>query len=113
VESAKEALTTIQNSRVLTLPCGERRLPPGRLLALTPQLDEGGSAGISLVRPDGTREILGWIRGFEKEFAETYWLRTPADIPRGSRLHVTATGRCRIAVTLEWRTRRQRSRTAP
>jgi hypothetical protein len=78
-------------SRVLTLPCGERRLPPGRLLALTPQLDDGGSAGISLVRPDGTREILAWIRGFEKEFAETYWLRTPADIPRGARLHVAAT----------------------
>jgi hypothetical protein len=80
--------------------CGERTLPRGRLLAVRPELEEGGSAGIRVVLPDGRREVIAWIRDFEKEFTETYWLRSPIDLPRGSKLHVDADGSCRVGVIL-------------
>jgi hypothetical protein len=51
--------------------------------------------------PDGTVEIVAWIRGFEKKFTETYWLLNPIALPPGSRLRVEAEGRCRIAVTID------------
>jgi hypothetical protein len=87
-------------SRVLDLPCTETTLPRGRLLGVRPSLEEGASAGISVRMPDGRREIVAWIRGFEKEFTETYWLRKPLEIPRGARLEVDATGRCSVTVSL-------------
>ncbi len=87
--------------RSITLPCREQPLPRGRLLAVRPQLAQGGSAGISVLLPDGTVEIVAWIRGFEKKFTETYWLLNPIALPPGSRLRVEAEGRCRIAVTID------------
>jgi hypothetical protein len=87
--------------RPIELSCGERPLPRGRLLAVRPQLDEGRSAGISVLLPDGRLEIVAWIQGFEKKFPETYWLKRPIDLPRGARLRVEAEGRCRIAVTID------------
>jgi hypothetical protein len=86
--------------RTERMNCGERTLPRGRLLAVRPELEEGGSAGIRVVLPDGRREVIAWIRDFEKEFTETYWLRSPIDLPRGSKLHVDADGSCRVGVIL-------------
>ena len=34
----------------------------------------------SASRFDGSREVIAWIRGFEKKFTETYWLRSPLDL---------------------------------
>jgi hypothetical protein len=87
--------------RTMSMRCGDQLLPVGRLLAVRPQLAEGGSAGIRVAFPDGRREVVAWIRDFEKKFAETYWLRSPLDIPRGARLQVEAQGRCRVAVIFE------------
>jgi hypothetical protein len=82
--------------------CGERTVSASvRLLAVRPELDEGGSAGISVSLPDGTREVIAWIRDFEKDFTDTYWLRSPIDLPRGSKLQVDSIGRCRIDLILE------------
>ncbi len=75
-------------TRTIQLRCGERALPVGRLLAVRPRLAEGESAGIRVAFPDGRREVIAWIRDFERKFAETYWLRSPLDIPRGTRLQV-------------------------
>ena len=100
--SAQEALLpTREGYRTRRLSCGERTLPAGRLLAVKPQLAEGGSAGIRVAFPDGRREVIAWIRDYERKFAETYWLRTPLDIPRGARLQVEAQGRCQVAIILE------------
>ena len=88
-------------SREVTMRCGDRQLPRGRLLALRPELREGGSAGISVVFPRGRREVLAWIRGFERAFTETYWLRTPMDVPRGARLRVEADDACTVVLVME------------
>ena len=92
---------TREGYRTRRLSCGERTLPAGRLLAVKPQLAEGGSAGINVAFPDGRREVIAWIRDYEGKFAETYWLRTPLDIPRGARLQVEAQGQCSVAMIFE------------
>jgi hypothetical protein len=84
----------------VTIRCGDERLPPGRLLAFRPVLTEGASAGFSVILPGRRQEILGWIRDYEAEFAETYWLRAPLDLPRGSRLRVYGKGQCSVALRL-------------
>ena len=67
----------------MKLPCGDRPLPAGRLLGLRPpQLQDGESAGFSVMLPGGRQEIVAWIRDYEAEFAETYWLRTPLELPK-------------------------------
>ena len=88
---------------VRTIPCGTQPLS-GRLLAIRPQLDKGASARISAQFPDGQREIIGWIRNFDPEFIETYWLRRPVNLPPRSRLNTVADGRCSVAVTLGGKT---------
>jgi mono/diheme cytochrome c family protein len=86
--------------RTVTLPCNDQPLPAGRLLAVQPRLEPGGSAGIAVRLPDGRREIVAWIRGFDPEFAERYWLRTPIVLGKGSRLLVEATSACSIVATI-------------
>jgi hypothetical protein len=86
--------------RKLTVPCRDAALPAGRLLAITPAMAEGASAGFSVLLPDGRQEILAWIRDYEREFAETYWLETPLSLPQGSRLHAAAPAGCRVTLHL-------------
>ena len=64
-------------SRDVTLPCGEQPLPEGTLLAVQPELEPEHSAGIAVRLPDGRREIVAWIKGFDPEFPTTYRLRVP------------------------------------
>jgi hypothetical protein len=85
--------------RSLTLPCGNRPLS-GRLVAVQPLLQQDSDAGISAQLPGGRRRIIAWIRHYETEFPTTYWLRTPMDLPAGSRVVVEATGECQLAVSL-------------
>jgi hypothetical protein len=87
-------------TRNVTRPCRDVSLPSGRLLAITPELDEGASAGFSVVLPGGRHEILAWVRDYEQEFADTYWLETPLSLPRGSRLHAEAPDACRVTLHL-------------
>ena len=85
-------------ARKVALPCRDAALPAGRLLAITPALGEGNSAGFSVVLPGGRHEIVAWIRDYEKEFPETYWLETPLRVPPGSRLHAEAPPGCRVTL---------------
>ena len=84
--------------RDVKLTCGDRPLPAGRLVGLRPKLRDGESAGFTVLLPDGRQEIVAWIRDYEAEFAETYWLRTPLALPKGSRLRVEASAPCTVAV---------------
>lgn len=86
--------------RELTLRCGEQALLPGHLFGLRPQVAAGQSIKVILARPDGTREILGWFRDFDPRFNPTYWLRTPASVPRGSRIIADAPAPCVLTVVL-------------
>lgn len=88
-------------ARELSLPCSHNGpLPAGRLLAVRPRLEPGGSAGIVLRQPGERQEIVGWIRDFDPEFEETYWLRRPPRLARNSRLLVDASGACSITLIL-------------
>jgi hypothetical protein len=85
-------------TRTTTLACTDQPVA-GRLLAVSPQLEKGGSAGISARRPDGRPEIVAWIRDYDPGYPTTYWLRRPLVLPRGSRLAVASSGACKIDAT--------------
>jgi hypothetical protein len=89
---------TPAQTRSLTLACSAGPLPQGRLLALKPVLPAGASVRISLTQRDGTEEPLVWVRDFEPDFAETYWLRTPVTVSRGMRMLADTNG-CSVELT--------------
>ena len=97
----KAAAPVPSKARTIALPCSNRPLPSGRLLAITPALAEGASAGFSVILPDGHQEIVAWIRDYEAEFADTYWLESPIVLRRGSRLRVEGDSPCRVEVIIE------------
>jgi hypothetical protein len=84
--SRKKPTPSRSGLQSVALPCGERPLPQGTLVALQPQLEKDDSVGMVLRFPDGRREIVGWIRKFDPEFPATYWLRSPLSIPAGTTL---------------------------
>ena len=90
----------VPTGRALALRCGDQPLGTGLLLGLKPQVAPGGSMKVVLLRADGRREILGWFRDFNPEFAPTYWLRTPSSIPRGSRIIADAAPPCMLTVVM-------------
>ena len=73
-------------TRDVTLPCSARALPAGRIAALRPELADGASVRLIVMRADGSEEPLIWVKDFDKDFVETYWLRTPLAVSRGMRL---------------------------
>ena len=85
-------------TRTLTLPCGDHRAT-GRLLAISPRLEKGGSVGVAALLPDGRQEIIAWIRNYDPEYPTTYWLRSQLVLSGGSRLRVEGSGRCAVDVT--------------
>jgi hypothetical protein len=87
-------------SRDVTLPCGDQPLPEGTLLAVQPELEPEHSAGIAVRLPDGRREIVAWIKGFEPEFPTTYRLRVPLVLPPGSVIATDARGTCAVTLTI-------------
>ena len=84
--------------RVTTLACRDQAVS-GRLLAVSPRLEQGGSVGIAVRRADGHQQIVAWIRGYDPRSPTTYWLRRPLALPAGSRLIVEGTGACTIEAT--------------
>jgi hypothetical protein len=96
----KPAAPAPSKARTIALSCRDRPLPAGHLLAIRPALAEGASAGFSVLLPDGRQEIVAWIRDYEAEFADTYWLESPIVLPRGSRLQVEAGAECRVELKI-------------
>jgi mono/diheme cytochrome c family protein len=98
--------TRHKDARTLAVPCGDQPMPNGLLLGVRPQIAPHASVGISVSLPDGRREIVGYIRDFEPDFATTYWLRVPLDLPSGSRIvtELTAVGDqvpCALDITMQ------------
>jgi hypothetical protein len=89
-----------RSTRDITLSCTEQPLPQGRLLAVRPQLSEGGSLGVAVRQPDGTKEIVAWIRNFDPRYPTTYWLRSPVTLRNGSRLIAESGDRCSLTATV-------------
>ncbi len=90
---------TARTGREVVLPCGTQTVT-GRLLAVNPRLENGASASIATVGADGQEHVIAWIRDYDSRYPTTYWLRTPVDLSRGSRLVIDAIGTCRVTVTL-------------
>ena len=85
--------------REIMVPCGMQPMS-GRLLAVNPKLEKGGSVMVAALSHDGQRQILAWIRDYDPQYPTTYWFRTPVTLSRGSRLEIAATGECRLAATM-------------
>lgn len=86
------------------IPCSSRALPPGRVLGLRPMLDKGADLRVIVTHADGTQEPLLWLRRFDPEFADTYWLRTPLTVTRATRVSMDSATPCRVSVLLEAKT---------
>jgi hypothetical protein len=96
--AAPAAIVNRTGTRKTMLACTDQPVA-GRLLAVSPRLEKGASAGISARLPDGRQEIVAWIRDYDPGFPTTYWLRRPLILPRGSRLAVESRGACTIDAT--------------
>jgi hypothetical protein len=90
--------------RSTDLPCTARTLPAGRLVGLKPVLEKGADLRVTITHADGTQEPLLWLRGFDPRFAETYWLRTPIDVTRATRVSTDGAAPCTLTVLFEAKT---------
>jgi len=68
-----------------------------------PDASISGSVGVAVRFADGRREIVGWIREFDPDFATTYWLRNPLVIPTGSTLVTEPAQGCAVTLILAGR----------
>ena len=100
VRTASVGAIDLQHVRAETLACGERPLPEATLLAVQPETSAEGSVGMAVRFAGGRREIVGWIRRFDPDFAVTYWLRAPLDLPAGSVLITEPAHGCAVTVFL-------------
>jgi hypothetical protein len=99
-KAATAAVERPRNARDVKVACGEKPLPEGTLLAVRPEIEKDQSLGMAVRLPNGRREIVGWIRGYDPEFPTTYWLRAPLVLPRGSVLTTEPADGCTVTVTL-------------
>lgn len=70
----------------------ELRIPASRaLVSIRPEMQRGGrSLELKLVRPDGSREVLLWVKNFRQDWQTPYVFRQPVTLPAGSLLQATA-----------------------
>ena len=92
--------------RAVKIPCTARSLPAGRLVGVKPELAEGADLRMTLAPADGSREPLLWLRNFDPAFHETYWLRQPVQVTRGTRVEIKGGTPCVITVLLSAQTGR-------
>ena len=85
--------------RSFTRECTETTLPAGVVVGLRPSLPKGGSLRLTMVRRDGEDPLL-WIKDFEPEFAQTYWLRNPVTSNRFFRVVAEVSGPCSLTTLL-------------
>ena len=107
---AVEPGANLPNTRTISVACGDALLPQGTLLAIRPKIEARASVGTAVALPDGRREIVGYFRDFDPEFATTYWLRVPLDLRPGSRMVAELMergapnrGRCELDLTIQER----------
>lgn len=88
-------------TRDLTIPCEDRPLPLAELVGIRPRLAAGASAGFVVSNRSGRREIIAWIRDFDPDFEETYWLRRPLALYDSARLSVESDGACTVTLVVK------------
>ena len=81
-------------NRTTTRSCAARTIPVGFLVGITPVLEKGSD-----LRVDVGGEPLLWLKDFDPAFAETYWLRNPVRVARGTTIRIEpASAGCSIAL---------------
>jgi hypothetical protein len=84
--------------REVTVPCGARTLPAGRLVGIRPHLEPGGSVKVVLDQRMGPEPLL-WVKAFDPKLADIYWLRSPIAISRGThRAVISASAGCSLTL---------------
>ena len=64
---------------------------PATILSLTPHMHlRGKSAEFTLIRPDGSRELLLSVPRYDFNWQTNYYLENPISIPAGSKIEYTA-----------------------
>jgi hypothetical protein len=88
------------SARELTVPCNNPPRIVGRLVAVQPHLADGDSIAIA-VRSGREQQIVAWIRDFDPDFEEAYWLREPIALTRNSRLLAQASSPCTLTLWID------------
>ena len=88
LQPAKFAGPGVSGMRV----AAELTIPASRaLVSIRPEMQQGGrSLELKLVRPDGSREVLLWVKNFRQDWQTPYVFRQPVALPAGSLLQATA-----------------------
>ena len=70
----------------------ELTIPASRaLVSIRPVMQQGArSLELKLVRPDGSREVLLWVKNFRQDWQTPYVFRQPVALPAGSLIQATA-----------------------
>jgi hypothetical protein len=70
----------------------ELKIPsPRLLLSMRPEMQTGGrSLEIKLLRPDGSREVLLWVKDFKQDWQTPYVFAKPVTLPAGSVVQAVA-----------------------
>lgn len=59
--------------------------------ALRPEMHAGGrSLEVKAIKPDGSIQILVWVRNYRQDWQTPYIFKEPVSLPKGTRLAVTA-----------------------
>jgi hypothetical protein len=75
---------------------GERRLPRAMTVRGIRPLTGAEDARVVAQRPDGGIEPLVWLRGYQQEWARTFWLRRPSRLPANSCVRIEPPGAVRV-----------------
>lgn len=87
-------------SRAVAADCGTAAPPAGSLLGLQVALPAGGDARIVLEHAGDPPAILAWIRNYNPDARQTYWLREPRVLSGSDRLVTTASSPCALTLLL-------------
>src|SRR5207245_7206878 len=61
------------------------------LLSMRPEMQAGGrSLEVKLLRPDGSRDVLLWVKDFRQDWQTPYVFSKPVTLPAGSILQAVA-----------------------
>jgi len=64
-------------------------------------LGDGRSMEVTAYKPDGAVEHLIWLRNYREVWTRTYWLRTPLELPAGTRILVYSAAPAAAVLSLQ------------
>ena len=99
------ARTPTRPTRAVSVPCSATRFPAGEIVGLRPRLPRGGSLRVDVTQAGLTAPLL-WMRDYDPQHPETYWLRRPLNSSATQRVAMKGPAPCALTVLLAQRTAR-------